>query len=361
MCSQETIIKGRKISSPFIMAPMVTFGYGIYDGMITEKLIAHYRKRAESEIGMIIVESACISEDGKLTDRQIGIWKEEQIEGHRSLTKAIHDCHVPVLLQLHHAGIRTVSGCPASPSDFTGIIRGKYYQTEAMTFEQIQERIQQFILAAIRAKEAGYDGIEIHCAHSYFLCGFLSPMVNHRTDAFGGDLLRRAKIVLDIISGIREKCGENFLISVRMGYDEPDLDSSIWLAKEFEKAGIDFLHISTGFGSSGFMDEYTMKKAPDSFPYNIRIWGAVQIKKQVNCPVIAVGGIREPEQAELLLKNEKIDFLALGRALLCDPEWVVKMKQKKKIVTCRNCRKCLWSFDYHKCPGWRKYHEESGY
>lgn len=360
MHSQETIIKGRKISSPFIMAPMVTFGYGIYDGMITEKLIAHYRERAENGIGMIIVESACISEDGKLTDRQIGIWKDEQIEGHRYLAKAIHDCQVPVLLQLHHAGIRTVSGCPASPSDFAGTIRGKDYQTEAMTMEQIQERIQQFILAAVRAKEAGYDGIEIHCAHSYLLCGFLSPLVNHRTDAFGGDLFKRAKIVVDIISGIREKCGENFLISVRMGYDEPDLDSSIQLAKVFEKAGIDFLHISTGFGSGGFMDEYTMKKAPDSFPYNIRIWGAIQIKKQLKCPVIAVGGIRKPKQAELLLENEKIDFLALGRALLCDPKWVIKMKQKKEIVTCRNCRKCLWSFDYHKCPGWRKYHEESG-
>lgn len=351
-------VKGKEIRVPFIMAPMVTSGYGIYDGIVTQQLIAHYKERAEGGVGMIIVEASSVAEDGKLADRQVGIWKDEQIEGHKKLAGAVHESDIPVLLQIHHAGIRSVSGTPVSPSPFVGVIRGKNYYAEGMPEEEIRQRIEQFIQAAERAKKAGYDGVEIHCAHSYLLCVFLSPKVNKRCDQYGGDISGRMRIVTDIIEGIRKRCGKNFLISVRMGYDEPDLCTSIRIAQKLEQCGVDFLHISTGFGSSGFMDERTMEKAPGSFPMNIRIWGAEQIKKHVKCAVIAVGGIRKPEQAKWLLKNGHEDFVALGRALLCDPEWVNKMKEKEKIVLCRNCGKCLWNTDYHKCPGWREYHGE---
>ncbi|MBS7007153.1 NADH:flavin oxidoreductase [Anaerostipes sp.] len=356
MYEKETVIKGKKIKSPFLMAPMVTFGYGAEDGMITEELISHYEERARGEVGMIIVEAACISEDGRLSAQQIGIWKDEQTEGHKKLVSAVHACGVPILSQLHHAGIRTVSGKPAAPSKFHGMLRGKEYTAEEMSGEEIRKRERQFVQAAVRAKEAGYDGVEIHCAHSYLLSAFLSPTVNHRTDRFGGDIRGRMQMTIDILSEIRQSCGEDFIISVRLGFDEPDLDASAYMAKEFEKAGMDLLNVSTGFGSTGFMDERTMETSPDGFPFNIRVWGAMQMKQRVKCPVIAVGGIRQAQQGLFLLEQGCTDFVALGRALLCDPHWVKKMKQGREIVLCRNCRKCLWSTDYHKCPGWREYH-----
>lgn len=356
MYQKQTVIKGRTIESAFIMAPMVTFGYGVKDGMITEELISHYEERARGGVGMIIAEAACVAEDGKLSKHQTGIWKEEQTEGHRKLVSAVHACNVPVLLQLHHAGIRTVSGKPASPSGFHGELRGREYTADEMSEKEIFTREQQFIEAAVRARAAGYDGVELHCAHSYFLNAFLSPTVNHRTDRFGGSIHGRMRIVLDIIEGIRRNCGDSFLISIRLGFDEPDLESSAFIAGTFEKAGMDLLHVSTGFGSTGFMDERTMERSPDGFPFNIRIWGAMQMRQEVNCPVIAVGGIRQVQQGMFLLEQECADFVALGRALLCDPQWVKKIKQGKEIISCRNCRKCLWSLDYHKCPGWREYH-----
>lgn len=346
----------KTISPPFIMAPMVTSGYGIQDGFVTEQLAEHYRERAAGGIGMIIVEAACVAEDGKLTEPQIGIWKDEQIAGHKMITEKVHHYNIPVLLQIHHAGIRTVSGEPASPSNFDGILRGKPYHVKAMNEKQIKERIIQFIQAAQRARKAGYDGIELHCAHSYFLCGFLSPIVNRREDTYGGSLQGRMKIVLEILRSIRKECGDDFLISVRIGYDEPDLETSIKIAKILEQEKIDFLHISTGFGSSGNMDERTMDKAPDGFPLNIRLWGACQIKRHVDIPVIGVGGIRTSMEAKWMQEQGEVDYLALGRALLCDPQWVQKEGQEEDIAVCRNCRKCLWNMDYHMCPGWREYH-----
>lgn len=356
MYQKQTVIKGKTITSAFLMAPMVTFGYGVKNGIITDELISHYEARARGGIGMIIAEAACVAEDGRLSEYQTGIWNEYQMEGHRMLVSAAHKFKVPILSQLHHAGIRTVSGRPASPSAFHGTLRGREYTADEMSEDEILLREQQFIEAAVRARAAGYDGVELHCAHSYFLNAFLSPTVNHRTDRFGGNIEGRMRVVLDIMEGIRHSCGENFLISVRLGFDEPDLESSAFMAGTFEKAGMDFLHVSTGFGSTGFMDERTMENPPDEFPFNIRIWGAMQMKQRVSCPVIAVGGIRQVQQGMFLLEQECADFVALGRALLCDPEWVIKIKQGREIVSCRNCRKCLWSTDYHKCPGWREYH-----
>lgn len=356
MYQKQTIIKGRTINSAFIMAPMVTFGYGVKGGRITDELISHYEERARGGVGMIIVEAACVAEDGLLSKHQIGIWDDKQTERHKKLVSAVRAYKIPILSQLHHAGIRTVSGNPAAPSRFHGVLRGKEYTANEMTEEEIILRERQFIQAAVRARAAGYDGVELHCAHSYLLNAFLSPAVNQRTDRFGGDVQGRMRVVLDIIEGIRHSCGENFLISVRLGFDEPDMETSAYMAGTFEKAGMDLLHVSTGFGSAGFMDERTMKEPPDGFPFNIRIWGAMQMKRRVRCPVIAVGGIRQVQQGMFLLEEECADFVALGRALLCDPEWVKKIKQGKEIVSCRNCRKCLWSSDYHKCPGWREYH-----
>lgn len=356
MCEKETVIKGKNIRSPFVMAPMVTFGYGVEDGRITEELISHYEERARGGVGMIIVEAACVAEDGRLSKHQIGVWKQEQVEGHKKLVQAVHNDKVPILLQLHHAGIRTVSGKPAAPSKFHGMLRGREYTAEEMSTEEILLRERQFIKAAVRAQDAGYDGVEIHCAHSYLLSSFLSPTVNHRTDRFGGDLRGRMQMALNILWGIRRSCGDHFILSVRLGFDEPDLEASVHMARAFVKAGMDLLHVSTGFGSTGSMDEREMEPSPDGFPFNIRIWGAMQMKQRVKCPVIAVGGIRQVQQGVFLLEQECADFVALGRALLCDPQWVKKIKQGREIVSCRNCRKCLWSTDYHKCPGWREYH-----
>ncbi|HWQ80025.1 MAG TPA: NADH:flavin oxidoreductase, partial [Anaerovoracaceae bacterium] len=344
-------LKHFTLKNRIVMPAMVTFGFGVKDGLITDELVEYYAQRAAGGVGLIFVEAACIDEMGKLAHAQIGIWNDGQLDGHKKLTERIHRYDLPVISQLHHAGIKSVMGNAPGPSDFSGKILEKDFSAREMTLPEISEIQEKFIKAGKRARQAGYDGIEIHCAHSYLLCSFLSPIANHRQDQYGGSLENRIRLAADILKGIRDECGDRFIISLRMGYDEPDLTDSIAIAKYFETAGIDLLNLSTGFGSSGYMPETSMAKAPEGFDFNVRIWGASQIRQHVSCPVIAVGGVRQPHQAEAVLKYGFCDLAAVGRGLMCDPEWVNKINTGKEISYCRNCQRCIWSKDYHLCPG----------
>lgn len=347
-------INGINIKNSIVMAPMATFHPGNTHGQVTDQICEFYGRRAKGGVGMIIVEACSVHEGGKLTETQLGIWDDRQISGHRKLADIIKGYHTVALLQIHHSGIRSISGEPAGPSAYKGKINEKHYDAREMLVDEIIEMKKWFVKAASRAQQSGYDGVEIHCAHSYLLCSFLSPLANLRTDQYGVDLEGRMRLIVDIIREIHLICGKSFLVSVRMGWDEPDIFTSIKMAEVFAQEEIDFLNVSSGFGSSGFMDERLLEKTEDDFPENIRIWGAAKIKKAIKCPVIAVGGIRQVQQAKAVLRGGFADFVAIGRALLCDPDWVNKAADGREIVLCRNCKKCMWGIEHHRCPSFKQ-------
>lgn len=160
------------------------------------------------------------------------------------------------------------------------------------------------------------------------------------------------RLPLEILHDIRDACGQDFLIGVRMGYNEPDIEGAIQIAKAFDENGADLLHISLGFGDNGFMNERILPVAPDQSGWNIRVWGAGMIRAQVSCPVLAVGGIRHPQEAEQLLQEERADLVAVGRGLLCQPEWVhLAQKELPNDAVCKNCGICVWSRKNELCPG----------
>jgi len=340
-------IKNKEIKNRIVMPPMVYFGLKNDDGFVTDEHVKHYEARAAGGTGLIIVEAACVNQDGRLADIQLGIWSDEHIKGLKRIADACHRHGAIVLVQIHHAGFKTpkkVSPFSVSSSEY---IVGKS-TSRALSIEEIKLLEQDFAKAAKRAKKARFDGVEIHGAHGYLISQFVSPVVNKRNNEYGGTLKNRTKFSVEIIKKIRKETGHNFIIGYRMGGNEPHLEDSIEIAKLLAAAGIDLLHVSAGMTTK----EHPV--APVDFPYNWIVFCGTEIKKHVKIPVITVNGIRTPKQAAFLIENELADFVAIGRGLLVDPQWVQKARWNMDIISCEECSRCHWFTCIEKCPRYIK-------
>lgn len=224
---------------------------------------------------------------------------------------------------------------------------------EPLSIIQIKEIIDQFIEAAERVKKTGADGVELHAGHGYLLNQFLSPYTNLRKDQYGGSIANRTRIIAEIIKGIKEKCGKDFPISVRLTVNEfydligyPDMGITmpigIQLAQQIEKAGADALNITIANS-----DTQVLISEPISFTPGWRQPIVEKIRKVVKIPIIAVGVIRTPQQAEQILSNQTQDFIGLGRPLLADSLWMLKAKnnQEQSITRCISCLTCQESYE----------------
>jgi NADPH2 dehydrogenase len=351
----EISIRNIRIKNRIVMPPMVCFGVAGDDGKVTEWNIKHYQARAKGGVGLIIVEATCVDKSGRLATSQLGLWSDDQIEGFSKIAQACHQYGARVLVQVHHAGLATakgVTGDIVAPSDFKG--KSNRARSEiaarALTIGEINGLQDKFVAAAMRAKTAGLDGVELHGAHGYLISQFLSPLVNKRTDIYGGSIAKRTRFAIEVIKGIRKAAGEDFIIGCRMGCNEPDLESSIEIARRLEKAGLDLLHVSTGMTTFLGMDTGEAPQVPEDFKYNWIVYGGTEIKKNVNIPVIVVNGIRTPEQASYLVENGLADFTALGKGLLIDPEWANKARQNKEVIPCIDCKVCAYFRPGASCP-----------
>ena len=197
--------------------------------------------------------------------------------------------------------------------------------------------------AAIRACEIGFDGVEYHFAHGFTLCKFLDADYNLRTDQYGGNAINRTRVLTEILPEIRNNTHENFIVSVRMGEYLPESKDGIEVAKTFEKAGIDLLHISFGM-------QPPTQPVPEGFICSPMTYSGCKIKKEVNIPVIAVNEIRTEEQVRFLIENDYVDFAAIGRGMLADPEFANHVINSEPINTCSGCKRCFWFTDHSLCP-----------
>lgn len=337
-------LKGISIKNRIVMPPMVCFGWAGREGLVTEKHIRHYEARARGGVGLIILEAACVNPDGRLADSQLCLWSDDHIKGFEEIARACHRYGARVLVQIHHAGLQTakkVSGDPVAPSE----VREKDRHARALTPEEIHSIQEDFTVAAVRAEKAGLDGIELHGAHGYLISQFMSPVINKREDQYGGSLENRTRFALEILAAIKGRVGNRFIIGYRMGGNEPTLENGIAIARILEQAGVDLLHVSTGISAG---KEITV---PEGFPYNWIVYSGTRIKEQVKIPVIAVNGIRTAEQAGGLIENGLVDFAAIGRGLLADPEWANKAQKGEEALTCLHCKTCFWAASAgQRCP-----------
>lgn len=316
-------IKGMEIRNRIVMPPMAT-AKSESNGKVTEKLCEYYDEKSKGGyIGLIITEHSYVSPEGKAGRGQLSIAEDSDIEGLSKLVSVIHKNHTKAIAQISHAGAaakREITGYAPLSASTVRLPKSSISEEMPMemTSQDIEKVVSDFSHAAKRAKEAGFDGVEIHSAHAYLLNQFYSPIMNKRTDEYNGMTIDgRIRLHLEIIKAIRNVVGKDFIVALRLGAcDYMDggttIADSILAAEKFEAAGIDFLDISGG------LCFYTKPGAKEQ-GYFSEISEA--IKKKVSIPVMVTGGITDATVAEQILSDNKADFIGVGRAILRDSKW----------------------------------------
>ena len=317
----KTFIKNRTC-----FAPVATVSCD-KNGIISEKLLNYYEERAkDSTIGLSIVEHSYVHQLGRSKFGQISISKDEDLYGLTRLANIFHKYNNVVIIQITHCGFQknieedAFDGYSLSPSPLLHPRTQK--MSKEMSLDDIEEVIESFVNAALRAKKAGFDGIQIHGAHGYLLNQFYSPLRNKRNDEYGGCLENRIRIHLRIIEAIRKALPNDFIISLRLGaldYQEggSTLEDAIKASVMFEKAGLDVLDISGGVNGYGLAHLKVL-------PYGYFVDVTKEIKKHINIPVISAGGFRSLQGLEVLIKENYLDGISFATSILQDPHFITK-------------------------------------
>ena len=329
------------------MAPTVKFTAGA-DGVVTDFFVKHYALRAKHGCGLICVEATAVSPEGRLHPSQLGLWNDGQIEGHAKLVDACHAHGALVMPQLHYGGLGThpLCGRLTSPTSVLWKVGGHEIMAEELTVSEILRIEECFVKAALRAKKAGYDGVQLHGCHSYLINDFASA-VNKRGDEYGGSPEGKARFGCEIIRAVREACGEEFIISARVSGCDPTVEEATEIAGYYVKAGCDYLQVSSGVAG--------LEDVPhdESLPYNKIASLGVRMHEKFRgvVPVSLVNGIRTPEQVRYLLENDLIDTVDLACGLLADPAFTEAILEGKPYEKCRSCRGCGFGpIHNHLCP-----------
>jgi 2,4-dienoyl-CoA reductase-like NADH-dependent reductase (Old Yellow Enzyme family) len=325
-------VAGLRIRNRIVMPPMVR-NLATEEGKVTEQLVKHYADRSRGGVGAIIVEGASVAREHGIMTKNIGIHNDSMIDGLSKLAQGIKRHGAAAFIQISHSGPKThVKTRYVGPSDIP-VIKSK--TPEPLSIEEIEEITQMFVDASRRAKEAGFDGVEVHGAHFYLLSAFLSSYTNTRTDEYGGTTERKAKFSTDVIRAIKKELGPYPVIFRMNGFENVvngiTMDEGIEIAKLHEAAGVDILHVSCVVDETYNPDippifhEKTMPDFLKGFPYDSCIPCATRIMPHVKVPVIGVGMIRDAKSAREVLESNLCDMLGIGRGLLADPEFVTKM------------------------------------
>ena len=342
-----------EVKNRIVMPPMAIYIPGS-EGFVKERLIDYYRARARGGVGYIVVNATVVSEpSGRSHPNQTRITEDKYIPGLKQLVDVIHSYDVKTSIQLYHSGRQRyglIAGPPTlSPSGIPDPVRKD--PTRAITTEEIQTLIQEYADGARRAQEAGFEGVEIHCAHGYLLAGFLSPFQNKRTDDYGGSVWNRTRIVREIMAAIRAEVGDELLMQVRVnGSDYVNGGNDLEAAKEISKilvdAGAEVIHVSAGMAPSG---QYTFLPAAIPQGYNVGLAEGIKDAVGPDVPVIAVGALEDPIFGEQVLARGKVDLVAFGRPLFADPDMPNKAKEGRlaEIAPCLRCSKSagVWPED----------------
>lgn len=329
-----------EIKNRFVVPAMGT-SYGDTTGRITQQSIDYYAERAKGGFGLIIVEVTAVDQQGICTPNQPGLWSSEFNEDWRKLTSEVHKYGAKIAVQLHHAGRQTspdlIGRQPVAPSSVACPVFD--IVPHELTIEEIYDLIEKFGDAAKRAKDSGFDAVEVHGAHGYLVAQFLSPQTNKRFDEFGGTTEARSKFAVEIVKNIKQKCGSDFPVIVRISGEEK-IDGGLTvsetkiISKYLEEAGASAIHVSIcTYASLNWMF------VPSDIPSGFNTYVAEEIRQSVNIPVIAVGRINTPELAEDVLTTGKADFVSLGRESLADPEFPNKVAEGRtgEISPCISC------------------------
>jgi 2,4-dienoyl-CoA reductase-like NADH-dependent reductase (Old Yellow Enzyme family)/pyruvate/2-oxoglutarate dehydrogenase complex dihydrolipoamide dehydrogenase (E3) component len=339
---KEISIGKVQLRNRIVMSPMVMC-YATSQGEINEQVLSHFEARARGGVGLIIVESSYVHPLGKGFESEIAIDRDSLIPTLHMLTNLVKVYGSAIAIQLYHAGIQACVEQPVGPSAIGRKVFPSPRTPRELTTTEVEELVEYFADAALRAKKAGFDMVEVHGSHGYLIAEFLSPLTNRRTDKYGADKILFA---YEIIRRIKEKCCEDYPILFRLASCEFEeggitVDYAKKIAKRLEDAGVDAFDI-TG-GTKDTSDHIIPPAYYETQGYFFK--NAYEIKKVVNVPVISGGMIIDPNIADEAIGNGIVDLVFIGRQLLADPEWPKKVKEGKlnEIRPCTACDECIGS------------------
>jgi len=309
-----------RLKNRIVMPPMAT-GMATIGGEVTEKLISHYVRRAKA-LGLLIVEHSYVERGGKLALHQLGVFDDSLIPGLTRLAKKVHGVNTPVAIQINHAGRLAASEiCGTQPVAPSPIPHSKEHETpRELSKKEIEALGEAFGSAAERAVESGFDAVEIHGAHGFLLNQFLSPLSNKREDEYGGNLEDKMRFPLQVVAQVKAKIGD-FPLLYRLGADDMQpgglsLRESKVVAQRLVEEGVNAIDVSGGLVGS------RPERLQGTQGYYVPL--AEEMKSVVDVPVIGVGGIGSPEFANEVIVKGRVDLVAVGRAMLADPDWASK-------------------------------------
>ncbi len=317
------------------------------DHIFTQQAVNYYSERARGGFGLQITEFLCVSEEGLANPKQAGIYDDAFIPMLKKLTDAVHAEGGRIFAQLQHSG--RVASAEATDLQPVGASRISVSNDGRQIHELLTDEIpgikRKFTEAALRAREAGFDGVELHGAHGYLLNQFMNKAVNKRTDLYGGNVANRVRIVCEIIKEIKAACGEDFPVSVRFNGAEsmPDgntIDESAAQAMLLEEAGADVLNVSYGTPIETYYKDSAFNLA------NVK-----RVKDLVHIPVIGVGRLNDPLLDLEALRGGFMDLVATGRASIADPHFPEKLKagRSNEIIRCTGClQRCLFPASFEE-------------
>ncbi len=336
-----------EVKNRVALAPMGVAGIATKDGSPSEYCMSFMRERARGGVGLIITANTAVEESQRTTT--MGLYHPRMVPGYTRLTETVHRYGAKIFLQLAHQGGIAESSVTGRPPVAPSAIACRLYPEvpRELALPEVQSLVERFVQAAAWAKRAHFDGVELHAAHGHDLIEqFISPHLNRREDAYGGDFEGRMRFVSEILCGIKDVCGDSFPVGIKLSaYEHLEQGIRLPLAKQIAEylveRGIDYLHIASavfGLGGHAYLSVGPMYADREE----VLALGKAVKAHVGDVPVIGAANVHTPEFAERSLVEGNLQMLALGRALIADPEWVTKTQQQREedIRVCIRCNEC---------------------
>ena len=329
---QPFTLKGTTLRNRIAVPPMCQ--YMATDGLANDWHLSHYASMARGGAGLVIIEATAVAPEGRITPKCLGLWSDEQAQALVPVVQAIKAAGAVPGIQIAHAGRKASANIPWEGDNHIAEGDARGWQTiapsaiafgeglprvpNAMTFDDIARVRQNFVDAAIRARDIGVEWLELHFAHGYLAQSFFSSHSNQRDDIYGGSLENRKRFLLETLRAVREVWPEHLPLTIRFGVieydgrDEQTLNESIDLVKDFKAAGMDMLSVSVGFTIPG-----------TAIPWGPAFLGPIaeRVRREANVPVSSAWGFGTPEIAEQVVQDQQLDVVMVGRAHLANPHW----------------------------------------
>lgn len=345
---EQTNINGPALSNRFVRSATWE-GLAAPDGSVTEPLLDAMSALARGRVGLIISGHAFVSPEGRAGQWQLAVHEDGMVPGLRRMAEVVHEAGGKIALQIAHAGIRGAAGPDGFPA-----VGPSELETEsgvmgrAMSEAEMAAVIASFAAAAGRAKDAGFDAVQIHAAHGYLLSQFLSPFFNKRTDGYGGDLPGRVRLAREVVQAVRATVGPQYPVFIKINSEDfvpggMTVDNMLETVPILEAAGLDAVELSGGTFLSK-PEERSMRAPRDpqvpSLPYYES--AAERLRLRTGLPIVLVGGIRTYETSERLVSQGIADYVALCRPLICEPDLIRRWESgDTKASTCRSDNRCF--------------------